>query len=101
MRLIYGVHVVCVALVLVCLTSCDDVAGPGNDEDGVAKHFASHKCGDSPDYAIEIQSSVDPMQWDHVITVHGYVDDFDAAQRLVEYLNRTGVDNHRCVPLNK
>ena len=101
MRLLSPSQVMCLLLLLICMVSCEETADSGSDPDRVARFFGKHKCGASPDYAIEIQSTLEPTRWDHVITVHGFVDDFDACKKIVDHLNRSTNDNYRAVPLNR
>ncbi len=101
MRLLSLVRPACMLLLALCVISCDEKGGFKDDSDQVATFFRKHKCGSSPDYAIQIQSTVEPMRWDHVITVHGFVDDFGVCQKLVNYLNQSTNDHYRAVPLNQ
>jgi len=101
MRLTQVVRVTCLSLLAILISSCNEIPSSVGDHEDVARFFGNHKCGESPDYAIEMQSTVEPTQWDHVITVHGFTDDFDACEKLVDHLNRTATGNYRAVPLNR
>ena len=36
------------------------------------------------------RSVIDPLKWDEVIHVYGFVDDQDVTEELTDYLNRAG-----------
>ena len=79
------------------VASCKDTR---QDED-VTAFFQQKQCGSSPDYAILQQSTFEPSRWDHVITVHGFVDDASVAQQIVTSLEQSGNDSYRAVQINQ
>lgn len=81
---------------LLALPSCNDA----DDTQAVTAYFQKAKCGSSPDCAILLQSTVDPSSWDHVITVHGFVNDDEMAEKLTEYLNSSTHSKYRVMLLN-
>ena len=89
----------CIVFITTCLVSCDKLSTTKRDSE-VTRFFQSGKCGSSPDYAIELQSTVEPSRWDHVITVHGFVNDGKICQKLVDYLNQSSNDAYRAIKLN-
>ncbi len=101
MRLIAVLLFVSLTLLLLSLMSCDEVSVRDKEEAQVTKFFQKHKFGSSPDWAIELQSAMEPERWDHVITVHGFVNDWEMAQKLADHLNQTTNSHYRAVPLNK
>jgi hypothetical protein len=78
------------------VTSCHRTR---QEEDATA-FFKQTKSGSSPDCAILLQSAMEPSRWDHVITVHGFVNDAEVAQKLVNYLNNSTNSNYRVALLN-
>lgn len=71
------------------------------EPEAVTKFFQTGpKCGSSPDFAIQLQSTVEPSRWDHVITVHGFVNDGEICQMLVDYLNGSTNSVYRAVQIN-
>ena len=79
--------IVTTCLILVLLVRyCGSVKSP-ND---VAPDLQHIKLGKSPHIAIKRQSIIEPTQWDHVISVHGFADNRYVAKNLVNYLNGTG-----------
>jgi len=93
------IQTLCIVLVATFLVSCNKLFTTKRDSD-VTKFFRSGKCGISPDYAIELQSTMEPSRWDHVITVHGFVNDGEISQKLVDYLNQSTNSVYRAVKLN-
>ena len=86
------------ALVVVSLlvTSCNRM----RQEEDVTAFFQQTKSGSSPDCAILLQSAMEPSRWDHVITVHGFVNDVEVAQKLADYLNNSTNSSYRVALLN-
>lgn len=83
-------------ILLFVLSSCEK-----RDDNAVRKYFQNGPAiGSCSDYAIELQSNVDPSQWDYVITVHGFVNDEEIAQKLADYLNNSSTSRYRTVQLN-
>ncbi len=78
------------------ISSCKE----SNQAEEVTAYFKKVKCGSSPDCAILLQSTIDPSNWDHVITVHGFVNDDEIAQMLTDYLNSSTNSNYRVMLLN-
>ena len=82
------------------------LANAGCEQDNLdapRKFFGSHKIGSSPDYGVMKFGN------DHVITVHGFMDDLATCQQIVNALNKdackelggTGcLDPYSCQPLN-
>jgi hypothetical protein len=91
----------CLMLLMALLGSCDKMGGDGRDPAEVTKFFQKRKCGSSPDWAIEQKSTLRPKSWDHVITVHSFVDDYSICKELVDYLNQNTNDTYRAVPLTQ
>ena len=54
--------------------------------------------GDRGVYVIEKQSNFRLNEWDKVIIVFGFADDFEVGNDIVDYLKKDG-GNYRCVPL--
>lgn len=77
--------------------------GTGQKEVGqetVKDFFAKNRVGSSPDYAVMKNGT------DHLITIHGYANDLEVCQRLIEPYNRDPSlsavpGSYTCVPLNK
>ena len=72
--------------------------------DAPRKFFNSHKIGSSADYGVMKFGN------DHVITVHGFMDDFATCQEVVQAMNFNAcketdgkgcLDPYSCAPLNK
>lgn len=68
-------------------------------QDDVKRFFSKHKINKSPDYAVMKDGK------DHLITIHGYVDDLGVCVELIKTIYMTpslsgspGV--YTCVPLN-
>jgi len=70
-------------------------------DENVTNYFQQSRSEDSPDYTIQQKGITEPIHWDQVITVHGFVDDSEMAQRLVNNLNGSGPRIYRAVPINK
>ena len=84
------------ALLLV-LASCEK-----REPDSVTAFFQNGPpIGYCPDYGIELQSTMEPLKWDHVITVHSFVNDDEIAQKLTDYLNSSTNSTYRAVQLNR
>ena len=84
------------AIALVGLGSCEK-----REPDSVTAFFQNGpKTGTCPDYGIFLQSSVEPWRWDHVITVHSFVNDGEIAQMLTDLLNSSTNSNYKTVQLN-
>jgi len=79
------------------LSSCNK----RGDEDVTQFFRRGPKCGSSPDYAILQQSTLEPSRWDHVITVHGFVNDARVSQLIVDLLEQSGTDSYKTVQINK
>ena len=83
-------------LITILVVSCKDT----RQEEDVTAFFQHKKCGSSPDCAIQLQSTMEPSRWDHVITVHGFVNDDEIAQNLTDYLNSSTNSHYRVMLLN-
>lgn len=93
-----------VALGVLLLTACTNA---GDDSlDAPRKFFAENKIGSSVDYGIIKMGDLR----NHVITVHGFTDDFASCKEVVEALNTNAckelggqncLDPYSCVPLNQ
>ena len=70
-------------------------------EEDVTAFFQQTKSGSSPDCAILLQSAMEPSRWDHVITVHGFVNDNEVARNLADYLNSSTGSRYRVMLLNR
>ncbi len=69
------------------------------DQSDVQQFFARHKIGSSPDYAVMKNRT------DHLMTIHGYMDDRAVCLQLIESYNKdpslsTLPGTYSCVPLN-
>ncbi|MFZ2168386.1 MAG: hypothetical protein WAW61_01985 [Methylococcaceae bacterium] len=64
--------------------------------DAPQKFFSKNKSGKSPDYGI-FKGLGDE---DHVVTVHGFLDDLSFCLKLAMKLNEEEPGMYRCVPLN-
>ena len=91
------------ATLLICVVVLSLAGCEQDNLDALRKFFFSHKIGSSPDYGVMKFGS------DHVITVHGFMDDFATCQQIAKALNTdacmelggTGcLDPHSCQPLN-
>lgn len=80
------------ALGLALLVGC----GETNDLDAPRKFFSKNKSGNSPDYGIFKGLGTD----DHVVSVHGFIDDLDICLKLAAKLNEEEQRAYRCAPLN-
>ena len=96
MRHVHLFILVCLPILL-ALASCKD----SKQTEAVTAYFQKFKCGSSPDCAILLQQTTEPSQWDHVITVHGFVNDSEIAQKLTDYLNSSTNSNYRVMLLNQ
>jgi hypothetical protein len=65
----------------------------GSNLDAPREFFARNKIG-SPDYGVMKSGN------DHVITVHGFVDDQTNCLEIAAMLNKKGQGVYSCVPLN-
>lgn len=86
-------------LFMLFLIGCDN-----ENLDGPRKYFSSNKIGSSPDYGV--------MKWgnDHVISVHGFMDDLKTCEEIVTALNSNAckeitdgsscLNPYSCQPLN-
>ncbi len=83
------------------MPSCAQWNSGARTDSDVAAFFREQKCGHSPDWAIEKVVSAPGGGWSHVITVHGFADDYTVAQMVVDLLNKRTNDTYRCVPLNQ
>lgn len=82
-----------------------NVAGCQKDNlDAPREFFNNHKTGSSPDYAIMKFGN------DHVITVHGFMDDLATCQEIVTAINLNAcketdgqgcLNPYSCTPLNQ
>ncbi len=63
-------------LFLTCLVGCDK-----DDLNATREFFSNHKIGSSPDYGVMKFGN------DHVITVHGFMDDLATCQEIVTAMN--------------
>ena len=52
------------------------------DQSDVQRFFSKHKIGSSADYAVMKNGD------DHLMTIHGYVDDYSTCMDLIEPYNR-------------
>jgi hypothetical protein len=77
---------------LLSLTGC----GNANDLEAPRKFFAEHRSGKSPDYGIFKGLGDD----DHVVSVHGFMDDLSICLKLAAKLNEEEPGTYRCAPLN-
>ena len=88
-------------LLLLTLGGCENES----NLDAPRVFFAKEKIGKSPDYGV--------IKWknseDHVVTVHGFVDDFEACLKISEFLNQDACNStfgknclnpFSCTPLN-
>ena len=96
MRKVNPLILICLPILL-SLSSCKD----SKQTEAVTEYFQKFKCGSSPDCAILLQQTTQPSQWDHVITVHGFVNDDEIAQKLTDYLNSSTNSNYRVMILNQ
>lgn len=88
-----------VYLVIVSLVGCQS----GQKEVGqgaVEEFFAKNRVGSSPDYAVMKNGT------DHLMKIHGFIDDREVCLQLIEPYNRDPSlsvlpGTYRCVPLNK
>lgn len=97
MRHVHPILLSSLLLIILTLSSCKD----RNQTGAVTTYFSKFKCGSSPDCAILFQQTTEPSQWDHVITVHGFVNDEEIAQELTDYLNASTNSNYRVMLLNQ
>jgi hypothetical protein len=70
------------------------------EQDAVKEFFFKNRVGSSPDYAVMKNGT------DHLLTVHGFVNDLDVCMKLIEPYNNnpslsTLPGSYTCVPLNK
>ena len=90
-------------LALFFISSCSKE--PTSSLDGPKEYFSKHKAGTSPDYGI--------IKWndpkDHVISIHGFVDDLKSCIEVQDALNasacketggETCMNPYSCIPLN-
>jgi len=85
-------HAIVIAGAAWALFACDQSRGL----DAPRKFFSDNKIGKSPDYGIFKGFGED----DHVVTVHGFMDDLEVCMKLAEKLNEEEPGAYRCVPLN-
>lgn len=92
------------AVSAVLLASCS--ADRESSSTAPRKYFAANKSGASPDYGIIKFGNPD----DHVITVHGFMDDAASCKEVVEALNTNAcketdgkqcLDPYSCIALNE
>lgn len=88
-------------LSILWMVSCAPQDNGTRTENAVTAFFRERKCGQSPDWAIEKAVHAPGGGWTHVITVHGFANDSEAAQMVVDLLNKNTNDTYRCVPLNE
>jgi len=94
--------ILAVSFLVFSLISCGKLDGTNREPEDVTKFFKNgSKCGSSPDYAIYQQSSFEPSRWDHVITVHGFVDDARVANEIVALLEQSGKQAYKAVQINQ
>lgn len=75
-------------LVSLLLASCD-ISGPKT-----AREFFSENKSGSPDYGVMKNGT------DHVISVHGFVDNLTNCLEIAEMLSKKGQGGYTCAPLN-
>ena len=97
MKHVHPILLACQLFILLTLSSCKD----SKQTEAVTTYFRKFKCGSSPDCAILLQQTTEPSQWDHVITVHGFVNDDEIAHKLTDYLNASTNSNYRVMLLNQ
>jgi hypothetical protein len=93
-------------LISICLVAGTSCSPQSETTDTPRKHFAANKSGASPDYGIIKFGNLD----DHVITVHGFMDDAASCKEVVEALNTNAcketdgqqcLDPYSCIALNE
>lgn len=89
-----------IALFVILLLSGCESGQKEVGQEAVKDFFAKNRVGSSPDYAVMKNGT------DHLITIHGYANDLDVCQRLIEPYNRDPSlsavpGSYTCVPLNK
>lgn len=77
-------------LAVLTLASCQR----SSNFDTPREFFEKNKIGSSPDYSVMKNGN------DHVISVHGFVDDLTTCQEISAMLNKTPKGVYSCVPLN-
>ena len=77
-----------VVLLSLVLAGCD-LGGPKT-----AREFFAQKKGGAPDYGVMKNGD------DHVISVHGFVDNLTNCLEIAEMLSGKGQGGYTCVPLN-
>ena len=91
----------CKALVIaVVATASYGLVVHGADQAYVQRFFAKNKVGRSPDIAVMKNGT------DHLMTIHGYMDDLAVCEQLIEPYNQdsslsTLPGSYSCVPLNQ
>lgn len=61
------------------------------------EHFESNQAGFSPDYGVYYNGNLD----DHVVTVHGFLDDRSVCLDIAEMLEKqNNVKSYSCIKLN-
>ena len=86
-----------IRLLLVLISVLASLGCSDKDNLGAPKQFfAKNKIGGSADYAIMKGYFGD----DHVVTVHGFMDDLSACLKLADKLNEEEPETYHCVPLN-
>jgi len=70
--------------ILVALTGCDSTPGD---------YFSNNKIGSGTDFAVMKNGD------DHVITVHGFIDDYETCKEIVVLLETKG-GSYTCSALN-
>jgi hypothetical protein len=82
-----------IPILLVCLLfGCSE----SSNLDAPREFFAKERIGSSADYGI-FKGYVND---DHVVSIHGFIDDLDVCLKLVAKLNEEEPGVYRCVPLN-
>lgn len=65
-----------------------------NNLDAPKKFFSKNKIGSSSDYGLMKNGN------DHVITIHGFVDDFSNCMEIAEMFSKKGQEKFTCSVLN-
>lgn len=79
-----------VLLAVLALVGCQRAS----NLDAPREFFAKNKIGSSADYGVMKDGN------DHVITVHGFIDDQTNCLEIAAMLNKKGQGLYSCVPLN-
>lgn len=82
-----------VKTILIILISISSLFFVGCEHKTPKDYFAKNKIGAGSDYGIMKNG------YDHVITIHGFLDDYDTCQDIAAMLNAEG-GRYTCQPLN-